>query len=125
MTDELRALSADLRAAGGKVRPFARKALEVTGRSIKDDWSENADRTGLSGYAASVDYELKSGLSEISVEVGPNLGKNQGSFGFVEDGGGGVQSAPQHAGRDALEANEDDFYDGLAKAAADAILGPL
>ena len=58
----------------------------------------------------------------VEAEVGPHLGRNQGSFGFVEDANGGVRSAPQHAGRDALRANEADFERGLQIALFDATM---
>jgi hypothetical protein len=123
---ELSDLAADLRSAGAGARPFVRKALEVTARNIKDDWADGAKRTGLDGYAASIDYDISEGPFRVVAEVGPNPDRNkQGVLGAVEDADGGWKSQPQHAGRDALEANEEDFYDGLAKAAADAILEGL
>lgn len=124
MTDfsELAALAADLSDAPAEVVPFARKAVEVTARRVKDDWRKGADRTGLHGYAASVDYDMKSG---IAAEIGPNPEKNQGVFGLVEDANGDVKSAPQHAGRDALEANEEDFCRGLEIAVADGLAKAL
>ena len=125
MADELRKLAADLSDVPGGIPPLARKALQVTAFNIRRDWRSAAARTGLSGYAASISYETKSTATEVSAEIGPVVGKGQGSMGFVEDAPGGVKSRPQHAGRDALEANEQDFYDGLAKAAADALLEGL
>lgn len=112
-------LSADLSSAPAAAARYARKAVEVTARSIDEDWTQGADRSGLHGYAASIDYEIKVTGDAIEAEIGPNLGRNQGSFGFVEDAGGGVRSAPQHAGRDALRANEPDFYRGLEIAVLD------
>lgn len=123
---ELGDLAADLRAAGSAARPFVKKALEVTARGIKDDWSDGAKRTGLDGYAASIDYDVSEGPFRVVAEVGPNTSRNrQGVLGAVEDAAAGWKSRPQHAGRDALEANEEDFYDGLAKAAEDALLKGL
>ena len=125
MADEIRNLAADIAKAPGNVRPLAKKALEVTARNIKDQWSKDAKRTGLEKYGATVDYDVDSGVTTLTAEIGPNLGKKNASFGFVEDAPGDVRSAPQHAGRDALEANEQDFFEGLAKAAADALLEAL
>lgn len=119
---ELVELAADLRSAPAGVAPFVRKAVEVTARNVKNDWRQGAERTGLSGYAASIDYDLKSSAVVVEAEVGPNLGRNQGSFGFVEEANGGVRSAPQHAGRDALRANEADFERGLQIALFDATM---
>lgn len=118
---EVLGLSADLTGAPEKANRNVRKALEFTAFNLKKDWQQGAEATGLGGYAASVDYEIKFPGGAIEAEVGPNLGRNQGSFGFVEDGGGGVFSAPQHAGRDALEANEPDFERGLLIAISDPL----
>lgn len=98
------------------------KAIQFTSVEIKKDWQQGAARTGLQGYAASVDFDLKDSPYTVSSEIGPNLGRNQGQLGLVEDGGGDVHSAPQHAGRDALEANEDDFVRGLDIAASSAVI---
>lgn len=123
MTDdfaELRELAADLTAAPEEARPFIRKAVQVTAHKIKDDWRKGADRSGLHKYAADITYETAEKASEIEGEIGPTIG-DSGSFGLVEDAGGGVKSAPQHAGRDAMEANEGDFVDGLELAIFDGL----
>jgi hypothetical protein len=117
---ELNRLAADLTRVPDKANRFVKKALEVTARNVKDDWRQGADRSGLGGYAADIDYDLKTPAGEIVAEVGPTIG-GAGSFGFVEDGGGNVRSAPQHAARDALRANEDDFVRGLEIAVFDAL----
>lgn len=117
---ELLKLEADLRDVPAKVNRNVKKAVEVTARYIKDDARQGAQATGLDGYAASIDYDMEYPGGAIEAEIGPNLGRRQGSFGFVEDGGGGVKSAPQHALRDALKANEADFIRGLEIAVSDA-----
>lgn len=117
---ELYELAADLTAAGDDVRPFARRAIQFTAHNIRDDWRRGADRTGLTSYARDVTYETKELRSSIEAEIGPTIG-DAGSMGFVEKGGSGVQSAPQHAGRDALEANMADFHAGLEVAVYDAV----
>lgn len=117
---ELRELAADLTAAPEEARPFIRKAVQVTAHKIKDDWRKGANRSGLGKYAADITYETEEKRASIEAEIGPTIG-DSGSFGFVEDAGGGVKSAPQHAGRDAMEANEDDFADGLELAIYDGL----
>lgn len=117
---ELFELAKDLTGAPEKANRNIDKAIKYTSVEIKKDWRQGAERTGLTGYAASIDFDMQYSANEIASEIGPNLGRNQGSFGFVEDANGGVQSAPQHAGRDALEANEADFYRGLEIAIFDA-----
>lgn len=117
---ELNQLAADLTRVPDKANRFVKKALEVTARSIKDDWKQGASRTGLHRYALDIDYDIKTPAGEIVAEIGPTVG-DSGSFGFVEDGGGNVRSAPQHAARDAVRANEDDFVRGLEIAVFDAL----
>lgn len=117
---ELYELAADLTAAPEDAAKRVDKALEFTSTEIKQDWRQGAERTGLGGYAASIDYDSKYGPGVIEYEIGPNLGRPQGALGLVEDANGDVQSAPQHAGRDALRANEDDFQRGLEIALYDA-----
>lgn len=122
---ELNQLSADLGEAPVKMIPLVRKAVEITARNIKDDWQEGAAKS--SGQHArlfpkSIDYDM--GLEvdgAITAEIGPNRGRVQGSLGILEDAPGGVMSRPQNAGRKAAKKNEQDFMDGLAKAAEEAI----
>lgn len=117
---ELNELAADMNRVPASANRLVRKALEKTAFDIKGDWRQAAARTGLEAYAADVDYEVKFPGGAIEVEIGPTIG-DSGSFGFVEDAGGDVRSAPQHAARDALRANEADFIRGLEIAAFDSI----
>lgn len=117
---EMYTLAADLTSAGGAINRFAKKAIEVTARNVKDDWRQGADRSGLGGYAGDIDYDMRYPGGAIEAEIGPTPG-DSGSFGFVEEATGDVRSAPQHAGRDAVRANEDDLIRGLETAALDAI----
>lgn len=116
---DLLKLAADLGRVPAEVAPNLKKAVTVTARYIKDDWRKNAKRSGLAGYAASVDYDVTESTGAVEAEIGPNLGRNQGSFGFVEDAPGRVYSAPQHAGRDASRKNEADFIKGIEDAIGD------
>lgn len=118
---ELDKLVADLTSAPAEARPFIRKALQFTAHNIRDEWREAAARTGLAAYGASVGYDTTEKATAIEAEIGPTPGRRQASFGFVEDANGGVRSAPQHAGRDALKRNEPDFFEGLEKALADGL----
>lgn len=117
---ELNALAADLGDVGREAMPNIKKAVEVTARHIKDDWRKGARRTGLGPYAAAISYDMKLEDSSIGAEIGPVLG-GMGAFGFVEDGGSGVKSAPQHAARKAAKGNEADFEKGLLKAIGDIL----
>lgn len=110
----------DLTDATEKANRNIDKALKFTSVEIKKDWGQGAEATGLDSYAASIDFDMHYSSNEIASEIGPNMGRKQGTFGFVEDANGGVKSAPQHAGRNALEANEADFIRGLEIAVFDA-----
>lgn len=127
--DDLGVLEADLREVAMEAGPNLEKAIEVTARNIKDDWAEGAQVRRGPGfskrYASSIDYDMLSatvfGQGAIEAEIGPNLRKAGGAAGFLEDAPGGVLSPPQHAGRDALEKNQQDFADGIAKAVIDTL----
>nr|WP_278101161.1 HK97 gp10 family phage protein [Microbacterium proteolyticum] len=116
---ELRVLAADLSEAPAKAQPLIKKALQKTAFDIKRDWRKRANRTGLRKYSADIDYEVKTPAGLIEVEIGPTIG-DSGSFGLVEDGGGNVRSRPQHAARDSLRDNEQDFIKGIEIALFDA-----
>ena len=119
---ELMKLAADLGNVEREAIPNIRKAVEVTARHVKDDWKKSANRSGLKSYAGAIDYDLKLDTDAmIGAEIGPNLGRGMGMFGLVEDGGEGVRSAPQHAGRKAAKGNEADFIKGLEKAIGDIL----
>ncbi|MFJ4997111.1 HK97 gp10 family phage protein [Microbacterium sp. NPDC088619] len=122
---ELYELARDLSDVPAEANRRIKKAIEYTAVEIKRDWQQGATASGLENYSRSIDYDMKYPGDAIEAEIGPNLSKRQGRFGFVEAGGGGVQSAPQHAGRDALEANESDLDRGLEIAITDAVIDKL
>lgn len=123
--DELMSLAADLSNAPADANRFIDKAMDVTARNIKDDWRQGAevgrdDWNFADDYASSITYDKTYTASSIGREIGTELGRRGGSAGFLEEATGDVKSAPQHAGRDALRANEDDFVRGLEIALWDA-----
>lgn len=124
---ELYELADQIASAPAEAEPFIKSALEYTSVNLKDDWRQGAtiSRYYPKTYAAAISYELKGfagfGGAEFVSEIGPVLHTTPGaSAGFLEEGGGGVDGPPHHAGRDALEANEADFYEGLSIALYDA-----
>lgn len=125
MVDELARLEADLRSVPSTANRNIKKALEVTGRNVRDDWRQGAEVSAGDGFSAkypsSIFYDINFPGGAIEVEIGPEVGRPGGSAGFLEDAPGDVQAAPQHAGRDALEANEPDFLHGLETAIFDAL----
>lgn len=122
---EFRALAADLTNAGNDIGRFVDKALKVTATNVKNDWREGAETSAGEGfteaYPRSIFFDMKYGPGGITAEIGPELGRPGGSAGFREEAPGDVLSSPTHAGRDALEANEDDFIRGLEIAIADSL----
>lgn len=119
---ELKELAADFEAVPDGLPSNVTKALKVTATRIKKDWSKQANRTGLAGYAAGVTYDIEpDGADAVVAEIGPEHERNQGQLGLVEEANGGVRSAPQHAGRDALKANEADFERGMELALIDSL----
>lgn len=123
---ELSELAADLSAVPSGANRNIKKAIEVTARSVRDDWRQGAEVGRGDGYseryASSIFYDIKTPGDAIEAEVGPELGRAGGSAGFLEDAPGGVAASPQHAGRDALEANEADFIRGLEIAITEAVI---
>lgn len=114
-------LAADLGRAPATVIPNVIKATEVTARHIKDDWRDNARGANRRGHARrypfSVDYDMQLDVDGvIGAEIGPNLGKAQGSLGILEEALGGVRAAPQRNAARALRDNLADYERGLLKA---------
>ena len=125
---ELYELAADLSDVPAEANKRVKKAIEYTSVNLKNDWREGAEISGsyAKSYAPSISYDLHYPGGAIESEIGPVLGRTPGAgAGFLEEGGGGVDGPPTHAGRDALEANEEDFYRGLEIAAADALIDKI
>lgn len=121
--NELRSLAADLTAAPAGIEKYATSAVRVTAGHIKTDWKQGATigHGYAKSYAAAISYDMTSKPGEVSVEIGPVLGRTPGaSAGFLEEGGGGVDGPAHHAGTNAKEANEEDFIRGMEIAVFDA-----
>lgn len=118
-------LAADLTGAPSEVAPFVKKALKGTAVGIKRDWRAGAKVSrgeGFSGaYPYSIDFDEKDAATGPEVEIGPDLGRNGGSAGFLEEAPGGVKAPPLHAGRNAVEAHEEDFVRGIEIALYDGL----
>lgn len=117
---EITKLAADLAAAPAKAAPFIRKAVEVTANKVKRDWQEPLKGSAtVPGGAASISYDIKSGKDGVEAEVGPEL-KGQGPIvGMLEYGT--PSTGPTGYGAAALQKNEADFSEGLAKALEDGL----
>lgn len=132
-SSDLSKLSADLRFAGATAKPFLTKAMEVTGRNIRDTARKNA--TGMAhapAFPYSISYDfvgsaggllgaLRGGAShEIELEVGPDKDRAQGALGNLIEFGS-IRNPPQGIMHGALQANEADFEKGIDRAIDDAL----
>lgn len=126
---EVGELVADLRGVPAEALPFIKQALKGTAMELKKGWQERAAVSAGDGYseryASSIDFDELSPPDGPEVRVGPNLGRKGASAGFLEEAPGGVLAPPLHAGRDALEAVEEDFERGLLHAVADGLAKAL
>lgn len=116
----VRNLAADLGKLSAEALPNVVKALQVTANNVKKDWRTEAQRKNrrrARAYPYSITYDVKVTGKGVTAEIGPDLSKNQGQLGFLEESPGGVKSAPQGNARRALAANIDDFEQGILKAA--------
>lgn len=121
---ELASLASDLSNVPAAANRNVKKAIQFTSVEIKNDWRQGAEVSGSYArtYPAAIDFDLKFPGGAIESEIGPSLGKTSGaSAGFLEDAPGGVDGPATHAGRNALEANEEDFIRGLEIAIFDAL----
>lgn len=81
---EVYALAADLSQVGAKSVPAVRGVMGEAGDAFAREWAANARETsGEHGkhYPDSIDAELVFDVSGVSVDVGPNSAKKQGSMG--------------------------------------------
>lgn len=120
--DDFAALLAD---GNAKLPGLVVKALGISALKGKRAWQTAAKGSRhLPAYPSSIDYDdVKISGGDITTELGPNLGRNQGSLGIVEDSPGGVRGAPQRNYVKAEKVIEDDLPKGLLKAAADSLKG--
>ena len=97
-TSELRALAADLSAAGIEVLPGAVKALDKSGRAIRDAMKADAAKSRHFRFAKSVSMGT---TSDLEREIGAEKG-GAGSLAHIAyfggaNGGGGTVRDPQQA----------------------------
>lgn len=117
---EVRQLSADLTSAGSKIAPFARQAVEVTARHVKDDAKDNMRGVKYMPHIpAAVDYDMVGSAAGIGADIGFNKG-GQGSLGNIYEYGSRYFPARGPLTH-ALHENEADFVKGIMLAAEDAL----
>lgn len=81
---EIYELAQDMSTVSAKMIPALRSAMSQAGEEFARQWSENAVETsGTHGkhYPKSIDSELVFNAGGVSVDVGPNSAKKQGSMG--------------------------------------------
>lgn len=118
---EVNVLSVDLSKAGPAIVPFAKQALRHTAHKTKLSAGQNVGSPRLMPHAASaIDYDVIG--DGLTVEVGFNKGKMQGSLGNFLEYGSRYFPARQPLSR-ALHENEADLVKGMEIAALDALKG--
>lgn len=102
------------------------KSIKRSSLRMKEDWRQGAEISDgyADTYAAAISFDISFPGGAIESEIGPVLGATPGSTaGFLDDpeDPGGVDGPVHHAGRDALEANTPEFYEGLELAIFEAL----
>lgn len=123
---EIGRLEADLRRVPSTANRLVDKSVKRTSLRMKEDWKQGAEISDgyADSYAAAISFDISYPGGAIESEIGPALGRTPGaSAGFLDDplSSAGVDGPVHHAGRDALEANEPEFYEGLEKAIFEAL----
>lgn len=120
--DEIRRLAADLSAAGPKMVAPMRKVWGEFGERGAQEWAKNARATsGTHGkwYPDSIDSELTFSAN-LSVEIGPNSAKKQGSMGRGFEFGS-VNQPPHLDGVKAMD-KMTPLFEVAARAALDGLI---
>lgn len=129
---ELNKLAVDIAGADTRVRRNTVKAVTTAAFRGKKMWKASADshigRGSLRNYGASIDYDIEgigagNRSGEISAEIGPVLGKGQGSLGIVEETPGGVAGTPQRNREKIKQPLTEDFVRGILAAVGDGGMG--
>lgn len=119
---EFARLGNDFARVGAKVVPAMSATMQVAGEAFARNWAANARQTsGAHGkhYPNSIDSEMAFDSGGVSVDVGPNSSKLQGSMGRGFEFGS--QNQPPHLdGLRALDATE-----ASTEKLLDAAIGPL
>lgn len=123
---EIGRLEADLRHVPSTANRLIEKSIKRTSLRMKEDWQQGAEISDgyADSYAASISFDITHPGGAIESEIGPVLGATPGSSaGFLDDpeSTSGIDGPVHHAGRDALEANETEFFEGLQQAIFEAL----
>lgn len=124
--DTLAVLIEDAPASAGK---NVQKALGISALKGKRKWADEARRKSRRGslraYPYSVDYDdvKVTSVGVLETELGPNLDRNQGPLGIVEEAPGGVKGTPQRNRDPVVKLIEEDLIKGVMLAVGDDGLG--
>ncbi len=92
------------------------KVIRTSAYRGRQEWIKSARKNAgphLPAYPTSVDFDpVDVADGEIFTELGPNLERNQGALGIVEDAPGGVRSKPQRNYERAEKVIEADLVKG-------------
>lgn len=119
---EVYRLAGDLSMVGARAVPALRGVMAQAGEGLAREWAANARETsGTHGrhYPNSIDSELVFDVGGVSVDVGPNRSKKQGSMGRGFEFGS--RNQPPHL--DGLRAL--DGFQRRAERMVDAAIGHL
>lgn len=123
---ELNEFAVSIEGAAAGTGRNVEKALAVAAGKGKKAWIREAKRKNkrtLRAFPYSIDYDeisVKDG-GILETEVGPNLDRNQGALGVVEDAPGGVAGSPQRNYEKAAQEIAADLVVGIAKAVDDGM----
>ncbi|MEA9983650.1 hypothetical protein [Subtercola sp. RTI3] len=123
---QIDSLATALDATAPVSRRNIRAALNTTSLKIKRTWQGKAQGSPtLGGIARAINYDITSESSPqapISSEIGIEVGKAQGSLGFISEYGSPT-SPPKGYGLASLNENEADFQRGIEIAIDQALNG--
>lgn len=120
---ELRQLAVDLGQATGRADDQVRKVIQKAALNIKKDLqSEATDTTHFSGVASSVTYETFAAGDGWVAEIGPEIGRGQGSLAWIAYEGHATTGPTFPDPSGALEREAEAFRTYLAEAVAGDLL---
>lgn len=121
---EAAALTAQLESLPEETRGFARKAIEVSARNVKENARQQARSDIIYGHASlywlSIGYDAYERRDELGSIIGPDKARPQGALGNLLEYGS-VKNPPQPTLEPALRDTEDDFVKGIEQAIEDGI----
>ncbi|TFD27520.1 hypothetical protein [Cryobacterium cryoconiti] len=118
-------LAADLAEVPKNTGPWINSAIHVTSQKVRKSWQDKLRGSrSLPGLPSAVTYDITTfqgfGASVIQSEIGFDKARRQGPLGVFSEYGS-INNPPRGFGLAALQENQDDFQEGLARAVDDAL----